>query len=83
MKIQNLLDGGQQEGGRRPTTENVPGIVGFAEAARLASGERESEHEHQAQLRNHAIKRILAEIPYSSFEWTPDEASGKQCQYFL
>lgn len=71
VKIQNLLDGGQQEGGRRPTTENVPGIVGFAEAARLASGERESEHERQAQLRDHAIKRILAEIPYSRLNGHP------------
>ena len=71
VKIQNLLDGGHQEGGRRPTTENVPGIVGFAEAARLASGERESEHERQAQLRDHAIKRILAEIPYSRLNGHP------------
>lgn len=65
VKIQNLLDGGQQERGMRPTTENVPGIVGFAEAARLANEEQATEHERQAALRDHAIKRILAEIPYS------------------
>ena len=65
VKIQNLLDGGQQERGKRPTTENVAGIVGFAEAARLANEEREVEHERQSKLRDHAIERILAEIPYA------------------
>ena len=29
-KVANLLDGGQQERGRRASPENVPGIVGFA-----------------------------------------------------
>ncbi len=65
VKIQNLLDGGQQERGKRPTTENVAGIVGFAEAARLANEERAAEHERQSSLRDHAIERILSEIPYA------------------
>lgn len=65
VKIENLIDGGQQESGKRATTENVPGIVGLGEAARLAMVERETEHVRQAALRDHAIQRILAEIPYS------------------
>lgn len=71
VKIQNLLDGGQQEAGRRPTTENVPGIVGFAKAAQLAYDEQASEHERQSKLRDHAIKRILDEIPYARLNGHP------------
>lgn len=65
VKLDNLLDGGQQERGRRPTTENVPGIVGFAKAAELALAELAPEHDRQLALRDHAIKRILAEIPHA------------------
>ena len=65
LHLDNLLEGGQQERGKRATTENVPGIVGFAKAVELASAERAAEHERQSALRDHAIDRILAEIPYS------------------
>lgn len=65
VKIANLIDGGQQERGMRASTENVPGIVGFAKAAELAFAEREDEHARQAALRDHAIERIEAEIPFA------------------
>ncbi len=63
VKLQNLLDGGQQERGRRGSTENVPGIVGFARAAELAVDEIVPERDRQLALRDHAIRRILEEIP--------------------
>ena len=63
-KVRNLLDGGQQERGRRATTENVPGIVGMGTAARLAVAELDTERARLAKLRDHAIGRILAEIPH-------------------
>ena len=63
VKLQNLLDGGQQERGRRGSTENVPGIVGFARAAELAAEEIVPERDRQLALRDHAIRRILEEIP--------------------
>ena len=66
VKLQNLLDGGQQERWRRGSTENVPGIVGFARAAELAADELAPEHNRQLALRDHAIRRILAEIPRPS-----------------
>lgn len=40
-KVRSLLHGGNQEKGRRAGTENVPAIVGFGEAARLALVELE------------------------------------------
>ena len=63
LKVANFIDGGQQERGRRGSTENVPGIVGFAKAAELAVAEMDAEHDRQLALRDHAIRRILAEIP--------------------
>ncbi len=63
LKVANFIDGGQQERGRRGSTENVPGIVGFAKAAELAVAEMDAEHDRQLVLRDHAIRRILAEIP--------------------
>ncbi len=65
IKIENLIDGGQQERGRRATTENVAGIVGFAKAACLAWSEMDSEQSRQLELRDHAIRRVLAEIEHS------------------
>lgn len=63
VKVANLIDGGQQERARRGSTENVPGIVGFAEAAKLAQADLLLERDRQRALRDHAIRRILAEIP--------------------
>ncbi|MGN0262125.1 MAG: cysteine desulfurase NifS [Eggerthellaceae bacterium] len=65
IRLENLIDGGQQERGKRATTENVPGIVGFAKAAQLAFGELDTETARQRELRDHAIERILAEIPHA------------------
>lgn len=65
LSVSNLIDGGQQERGKRAATENVPGIVGFGEAVRLCMKEREGEYKRQSKLRDHAISRLLTEIPYS------------------
>ena len=61
--INSLFYGGGQENGLRPGTENVPGIVGFAEAFQRAVLERERESARLAKLRDYFIKKILSEIP--------------------
>ena len=43
INITPLLHGGGQEHGLRSTTENIPGIAGFAKAAELCLGEMEKE----------------------------------------
>ena len=42
ISVEPLLLGGSQERKRRAGTENVPGIVGFAEAIKLAIANREA-----------------------------------------
>ena len=49
------LTGGGQEFGLRAGTQNVPYIVGFAEALRLAAEEREIRTAHVKPLRDHII----------------------------
>ena len=65
IKINNLMDGGAQERGRRAGTENVAGIIGMAKAAEIAFGEMDKRMKHEEELRDYMIDRILKEIPYS------------------
>ncbi|MEK7169963.1 MAG: cysteine desulfurase family protein [Patescibacteria group bacterium] len=53
-----ILLGGGQEGGLRATTENVPVIVGFAEALRIATSEREKESLRVRKIRDHLYSLI-------------------------
>ena len=65
VKIRSFIHGGAQERSRRAGTHNVPGIVGMAEAARLASASLEESAQYQSRLRDHLNERVLTEIPYS------------------
>ena len=73
VRISNLIHGGGQERGKRATTENTAGIVGFAKAAVLAEAEREEQHERQAAIRDHAIQRITTEIPHCFLNGHPTQ----------
>ncbi len=46
VKIRRTFEGGPQENGIRPGTENVPGIVGFAKAAEVATRDLTANVEH-------------------------------------
>ena len=43
----------------------MPGIVGMAEAARLAVRDMEENSRKISEIRNHLIERVLNEIPFS------------------
>lgn len=51
-RIDPLLVGGGQEGGRRASTENVPALVGLGEASRLAAAELPERAERMRRLRD-------------------------------
>lgn len=57
------LTGGGQEFGLRAGTQNVPYIVGFAEALRLTHEEREQRSTHVLPLRDRIIGTVLETIP--------------------
>ncbi|MCZ2288131.1 MAG: cysteine desulfurase [Anaerolineales bacterium] len=64
--------GGGQEFGLRAGTQNVPYIVGFAEALRLAAEEREERVAHVQPLRDQVIGRVLEEIPDAQLTGHPE-----------
>jgi cysteine desulfurase len=59
------LTGGGQEFGLRAGTQNVPYIVGFAEALRLTHEERAQRIAHVRPLRDQIIGAVLESIPDS------------------
>lgn len=64
--------GGGQEFGLRAGTQNVPYIVGFAEALRLAAEEREERVAHVQPLRDQVIGRVLEDIPDAQLTGHPE-----------
>lgn len=58
-----LITGGSQERGRRAGTENVPAIIGFGAAARLALASNETER--ITRLRDRIEAEIIAALPGS------------------
>ncbi|MER3402727.1 MAG: cysteine desulfurase NifS [Armatimonadota bacterium] len=71
--LQPLLVGGGQEHDRRAGTEHVAGIVGFAEAARIAEQLRESECLRLTQQRNTFIQKVLNAVPETHLTGHPTE----------
>jgi cysteine desulfurase len=62
-RLSPLWSGGGQQQGLRSGTENVPGIVGLAEAARLATSALAESGPRVAALRDHLVAEVLAAIP--------------------
>jgi len=56
VELTPLAQGGGQEGRRRGGTENVPGIVGFGTAARLAREEFDDRYAHAVALRKELLR---------------------------
>lgn len=64
--------GGGHEHGLRSGTQNVPLIVGFAKALRLAAEEREARVAHVRPLRDQIIGTVLESIPDAMLTGHPE-----------
>lgn len=64
-RLRQLLYGGHHQRGFRPGTENVPGIVGFGEAAELARVTLSEDATRVSSLRDELERSLLARIPHS------------------
>ena len=64
VPLVNVIEGGQQERGKRGGTENIPGIVGMAAAIREATEDLEKDMAYVTGLREELIEG-LSRIPHS------------------
>ncbi|MBU4372429.1 MAG: cysteine desulfurase NifS [Proteobacteria bacterium] len=61
-RIVPFMHGGEQENGRRASTQNVPGIVGFGKAVELAAATLAEEAERLTAFRDRFIKGIFERL---------------------
>lgn len=81
VQIKPLLVGGGQEFSLRAGTENVPGIVGFGEAAELAC-QRLKHVERLKELRDY-LQQELSRIPGIIFYGDPDNKLVNNCCFSI
>jgi cysteine desulfurase len=81
-KIEPLLHGGGHEFNKRSSTVNVPGAVGFAEAARIQKREMVSDSKNQTKLRDKMITEILT-IPNSHLNGHPTKRLPNNASFWF
>lgn len=64
VKISSYIHGGQQERGKRASTENIPGIIGLGKAIELATQNMEEYNKKLIDLREKTIEGLMAKVPY-------------------
>ena len=73
VKIEPIIHGGGQEFGYRSSTSNVAGIVGFAEACRIAEKEGDKDAKRIKKLRDKLIKGISENIEGAYLNGHPEK----------
>lgn len=71
-RLERLLHGGAQEGGRRAGTENLPAIVGFGKACEMARDLVGTRAEDLRALRDRLHRAILDRVPGVALNGHPD-----------
>ena len=73
VELEPLMFGGRQEGGLRPGTLNVPGIVGLGKACELCHKQMEEESQKLTRFRDHLIQSVLDAVPSAVLNGHPTE----------
>ena len=72
-RIVSFMHGGEQERGRRASTENVPGIVGFGQAAAIAQREQDGQATRLASMRDRLARGLLERIDHVRLNGHPTQ----------
>lgn len=75
VKIRPIVFGGEQQKNIRSGTENVPGIAGFALAAKMVYSDLEEKTERMRKLKERFIEGIR-QVDHVSVHGLPDETSA-------
>lgn len=75
-KISPIVYGGNQEGGLRSGTENIPGIIGFGEAVKIMANNFKKEADHVLELKNYFSNKVKDEIDNIRFNTMLNESSS-------
>jgi cysteine desulfurase len=73
VSIVPIIIGGGQERGLRSGTENIPAVVGMAEAAQICSAEMSEEAKRLSTYRDRLIKGVIEKIPKAYLNGHPTE----------
>lgn len=79
VKIRSFVHGGAQERKRRAGTENVPGIVGYGVAAKMAAETMAERTAKEIELRDYLINRITSEVSYCRLNGHPVKRLPNNC----
>jgi len=82
-KIEPLIHGGGHEFGLRPSTVNVPAIVGFGRAVEICEKEMKKESKRQIKLRNKLIDGVLKKIPDSYLNGHPTKRLPNNANFWF
>ena len=82
LQLETFITGGGQEKGRRSGTENIPGIVGLGEAARLKQAEMAEESARVRALQRRLIDGVLR-IPQTILTGHPTQRLPGNCSFAI
>jgi cysteine desulfurase len=82
-KLTSFIQGGSQEMGYKAGTENVPGIVGFGEAARIAMEEMDERAEGLTRLSRSLRDGLESSIEYIHFTGHPTKRLPGHASFWI
>jgi len=83
VRLIPLMDGGVQEGGRRPGTENVPAIVGLGKAAEMAAKNMAARSSKLIKLRDKLINSLPVAVEHVVVTGHPTERLPQHASFCI